>query len=367
MADPRFVRRHRRRATAALTSTLLGGAAALAVAPPAGAATILDNVTAAVRYATAAGMSTGIAVLDTRTGRTYSAGNATKRYSGASVVKTLIATRLLLTGRMSGPNASLAWRMITRSDNDAAWDLYPTVGGDALLPWLAAHYRIAGLGARPTMPGTWGSTQLTAIGVARFYAAVVKDRRVWPWLGSAMHHYAARSSEGEPNAWGLAVAAPSVALKNGWATNRDVLHPSNANINSTGVVQGDRFAVALLAEGPPAMYYAKGEAVVSRAAQLLMPGGRLDPPPVVSGLSTHSGNALGHTPVTIAGTGFAHVAEVVFGGVRAPSLTVVSSTRIVVTTPPHAAGPVYVQVVSAQGSSLPDPAGRFTFVSPTNP
>lgn len=364
--EPRF-RRRRRRAAAALTSSLLTGATVLAVAPPAGATTILDNVSAAVRYATSQGMSAGIAVLDTQTGRTYAAGNATKRYSSASVVKTLIATRLLLTGQMTTANASLAWRMITQSDNDAAWTLYPKVGGDGLLPWLAAHYRIAGLGARPTMPGTWGSTQITAVGMARFYAAVVKDRKVWPWLGSAMHHYASRSSEGEPNAWGLAAASPSAALKNGWATNRDVLHPSYGNINSTGVVQGDRFAVAILAEGPHAMYYAKGEAVVSHAAQLLMPGGRFDPPPVIAALSTHSGSTLGRTPVTITGTGFTHVSAVVFGGVRAASVTVVSSTRIVVSSPPHAAGPVYVQVVSAQGTSLVGPAGRFTFLAPPIP
>lgn len=354
-------------AQVAFSSTLLTGVAVLSTAPPAGAVTIAENVTAAVRYATARGMSTGIAVLDTRTGRTYTGGNATKRYSSASVVKTLIATRLLLTGRMIGTNASRAWRMITQSDNDAAWALYPKVGGDNLLPWIAAHYRIAGLGARPTMPGTWGSTQLTALGMARFYAAVVRDRAVWPWLGSAMHHYASRSSAGEPNAWGLAVASPSVALKNGWATNRDVLHPSYANINSTGVVQGDRFAVAILAEGPRAMYYAKGEAVVSRAAQLLMPGGRFDPPPTIVALSPRSGGTAGHTPVAITGTGFTHVAGVVFGGIRAATVTVVSSTRILVTTPPHAAGPVYLQVVTAQGTSLPGTTGRFIFIAPPTP
>ncbi|WP_375493720.1 N-acetylmuramoyl-L-alanine amidase [uncultured Jatrophihabitans sp.] len=226
---------------------------------------------AAVRYARAHGMSSGIAVLDTRTGRLTTAGNAHREFASASVVKTLIATRLLLTHQMHGHTATLASSMIRRSDNAAAWKLYPKVGRDGLLPWIARHYRINGLGARPAMHGIWGSTRITAVGMARFYARVRRDATVWPWLSKQMHAYSKRSAANEPNAFGLAAAQPSAAVKNGWDTNRDIEHPRNAIINSTGFVDHDRYAVAILAEGPHRLYYRAGEAIVTHEAQLLFP------------------------------------------------------------------------------------------------
>ncbi|MGI8761822.1 MAG: serine hydrolase [Jatrophihabitantaceae bacterium] len=230
---------------------------------------------AAVRYAGEHGMTSGVAVLDTATGAITTAGNADGYYASASVAKIFIATRLLLTGQMTGDTAALAEKMITQSDNAAAWTLYPRVGRDALLPWLAAHYGLGGIGAPPTMPGIWGSTQISARGLVRFYAAVRHDPSVWPWLSGALHGYAQASSGGEPNAFGIAVAAPSAALKNGWDTNRDVVHPTNAIVDSTGLVQGDRYAVAILSEGPGTLYYAGGEAIVTQEAMLLLPGGRV--------------------------------------------------------------------------------------------
>jgi len=219
-------------------------------------------------------MTSGVAVLDTRTGQLSAAGNAGGYYASASVVKTLIATRLLLEGKMTGDVDALATKMIEQSDNDAAWTLYPQVGKDGLLPWVQAHYGIA-IGAPPTMPGIWGSTQISARGLVRFYAAVRHDPKVWTWLARAMHAYHARSSSGEPNAFGIAVIAPSSAVKNGWDTNRDVKAPTNAIINTTGFVQDDRYAVAILSEGAGSLYYTGGEQVVTDQAQLLIPHGRL--------------------------------------------------------------------------------------------
>jgi hypothetical protein len=186
-------------------------------------------------------------------------------------------TRLLLAGKMHGHTATLARAMITRSDNAAAWTLYPKVGRDSLLPWIAKHYRIKGLGARPSMPGIWGSTRITARGMVRFYAAVRKDRKVWPWLSKQLHAYQKKSSAGEPDAFGIAAAAPSSAVKNGWDVNRDVKAPSNAIIDTTGFVQGDRYAVVILSEGPGSLYYAAGERIVTHEAKLVIPHGRISP------------------------------------------------------------------------------------------
>ncbi len=242
--------------------------------PPAAAGapdTLATRAAAAVEYAGEQLMTSSIAVLDTHTGRLVTAGDPDQEYPGASVVKTMIATRLLVDGEMSGRDADLAWNMITRSDNDAANTLYKVVGADTLVPWIEAHYGIAHLGEPPAFPTFWGSTRITAGGLVRYYAAVRRDDRVWPWLSDAMHHYEARTPEGEPNNYGFAAALPDSAVKNGWNVYRDRSLPHDAQFNSTGFVSGDRFAVAILSEGPGTYFFAKGQSVVTLQALLLLP------------------------------------------------------------------------------------------------
>lgn len=229
---------------------------------------------AAVRYAVQHGMTTGIAVVDTKTGRVYAAGKADHFFQSASVVKTLIATRLILRGKLHGDNRALAYRMITQSDNDAASALYPKAGGDRLVPRLAHHYGVPDLGRPTTTTGEmrWGATKLTARGMAKLYAAIRQDPLVWPWLSRTMHAYQRYSSAGEPNAWGLAAASPHAAVKNGWVLDGD---PLRAQINTTGFVDHDRFTVAIFSRGPTSLYYRGGEAIVSAEAELIAPHGHV--------------------------------------------------------------------------------------------
>lgn len=260
-----------------MTAALLGTAVLIPLgAPSATAGTtpahIQRGLDVAQSFAAANGMRTGIAVLNLASGQIWQAGAAQQQFATASVVKTMIATRLLATNQMHGTVATEAWSMITRSDNQAAWTLYPRVGRDRLLPWIEAHYHLTDIGAPPTMPGIWGSTQITARGMVRFYDAVHNDSTVWPWLLKAMHAYAQVSASGEPNAFGLAQAAPRSAVKNGWDTNRDVNHPSNAIINTTGIALNDKWAIAILSEGPHRLYYAPGERIVSAEALRVIRG-----------------------------------------------------------------------------------------------
>jgi N-acetylmuramoyl-L-alanine amidase len=220
-------------------------------------------------------MTSGIAVMDTETGALSTAGAAQRLFASASIAKVLIATRLLAEHKMTEEVSRLAFKMISQSDNAAAWTLYPQVGGDQLMDWTEAHFGLADVGARPSLPGIWGSTQISAAGLAKLYAKIRADPSVWPWLANAMHAYAARSSAGEPNAFGIAAAVPDAAVKNGWATNRDVEHPTNAIINTTGFVDHDRYAVIILAEGPGYLYYSQGERVLTAAAKLLLSGGHI--------------------------------------------------------------------------------------------
>jgi hypothetical protein len=86
------------------------------------------------------------------------------------------------------------------------------------------------------------------------------------------------------------------------------------------------------------------------------------PAPVVTKVSPASGSHRGGTRVTITGSHFYEVAEVTFGDVPGTGLTVASDTRLKVTTPPHAAGAVAVQVVvNTHLASAPSGSARFTY------
>jgi len=71
----------------------------------------------------------------------------------------------------------------------------------------------------------------------------------------------------------------------------------------------------------------------------------------VTSISPTSGRTTGGTNVSIAGSGFQSGAQVSFGGNAATKVTVVSSTSITASTPPHAAGTVNVTVTNPNGQS----------------
>jgi hypothetical protein len=223
----------------------------------------------AAQLAAAQGYRTGVAVLDLATGDYSGAGDDAGLFPSESVAKVLIATELLLTGRMNGADEPLARAMITASDDDAADRLYPQVGGDDVLPRIAAHYGITGLGAPPTTPGWWGLTRISARGLVQLYAALQRDPAVQPWLSDAMAHAAPVAADGTQQLFGLPAAVPGSAIKQGWG--HESVSGSQAVANSTGYVAG-HLAVAILTQGPPASYLAGITGVVTAQAQALLAG-----------------------------------------------------------------------------------------------
>jgi hypothetical protein len=213
--------------------------------PPAGSAV---PVSSAAATATKNGLRAGIAVLDIRTGRFYGAGAVDAPFGTASVVKVLIAADLLANHEMTGRTADLAYSMITRSDDDAANILWIRVGGPALEPWIAKHYGISGLGSPNSIPGRWGNTHVTPRGLVLLYAKLRADPAVWPWLGRAMHHAARIAKDGTDQFFGLPAVDPGAAIKQGWASG-SADSPADAVINTTGYLDHDRYAVAILTEG----------------------------------------------------------------------------------------------------------------------
>lgn len=235
---------------------------------------INTEVSQALAYATSRGERASVAVDDTTTGAYTAAGDADGQYSSASVVKVLMATDLLFTGQMSGATAATAYQMIVTSDDDAADALYGLVGGDSVITTVAAHYSIPNLGSPPAATGQWGETQITADGLVHLYAKLKADPQVWPWLSNAMSNTAQRGSDGTDQFFGIPTAATDWAVKQGWMTG---LGPGST-YNSTGYVEGNRYAVVILTYGSDAQYGQYMSDTITQMAKDTMPSGVIGAP-----------------------------------------------------------------------------------------
>ena len=289
--------------------------AAAATEPDLQQAAQLAEAEQAAQLAAAQGYRTGVAVLDLTSGDYSAAGDDAGLFPSESVAKVLIATELLLTGQMTGTTESLARAMITTSDDAAANQLYPLAGGDDVLPRVAAHYGISGLGAPPTTPGWWGLTQISARGMVQLYAAVAHDPAVQPWLTDAMAHASAVAADGTQQSFGLPTAVPGSAIKQGWG--HESVSGSQAVVNSTGYVAG-HLAVAILTEGPPSSYLAGITAVVTAQAQALLAGvvpAAAVPAPAATVAPAAERHAPHLVPALLAVAGVGAVAAAGYGGV----------------------------------------------------
>lgn len=206
------------------------------------------DVDAAADVGTRHGLRAGVAVMDTLTGGCIVAGEVDGLFATASVVKVLIAARLLSSGQMDGDTARLAYRMIIYSDDDAANVLWSRSGADNLEPWAAEHYGLPNLGSPNAIAGRWGNTHVRPAALARLYAALKADPAVWPWLGDAMHQMRPTAKDGTNQVFGIAAADKGAAIKQGWA-NGSADDPDDAVVNSTGYLGSDRYVVIILTEG----------------------------------------------------------------------------------------------------------------------
>jgi hypothetical protein len=346
------------------TWTIVGSlAVGVTVAPlwstPATAATRGSVLTAAAGFARSQGFHVGIAVYDTKTNRTYGSGDDTGPFASESVVKAMIATRLLVQGRMSGTTARLAWKMITQSDDGIASSFYGSVGGDGLIHWIKQRYHVWNLGTRPSSPGYWGNTHITARGLVAYYVRMKRDPRVGPWLLRAMHHARPYGSDGTYQFFGLPSATSGAAVKQGWGCDFGA-GCDTADFNTTGFVNHDRYAVAILARGPASTYGATIGSMLTHTARILLPGGHFpDPRPTVRELTRTTGDVRGGQRIGVFGSDFTGVRAVLFGKVRGTAVRVLGPHRLRVTAPAHAPGRVPIRVVTSHGSSG---AGSVRFV-----
>jgi hypothetical protein len=366
-----MTQRLRTGAVVVLLTTGLMTAVMFARAAKAAALTRAEVLAAAAAYGPGHGYRVGIAVYDTARGQVYGSGADTGTFASESVVKAMIATRLLVQGRMHGTTAQRAYRMITRSDDAIASSFYGSVGGDNLINWVKKRYRVWDLGSPPRRPGWWGNTNITPRGLVKYYARMKHDSLVAPWLLNAMHHAAPYGSDGTYQFFGLPQASSGVGIKQGWGCDY-AGGCDSADFNTTGFVNGNRYAVAILARGPLGSYGRPISSMLTRTAKLLLPEGQFpEGTPQVRSVSRTTGRVSGGQRVGVHGVGFTHVRAVLFGGVPGTAVRVLSPSWIRVTTPPHAAGTFGIRVVTTHGTSalgtvrfkyLPPP--RVTSISP---
>jgi beta-lactamase class A len=206
-----------------------------------------------------------VAVVDHRTGVTYSFQGG-RRFETASVVKVDIIATLLLRngGALSAGERSLAEAMIRNSDNDAASALWDTVGRATGV--AAANRRFGLTQTSPDPDGYWGLTTTTVTDQVRLLDAITDPRGPLTDGSSAlildlMRHV----SSGQD--WGVSAAARSgetVALKNGW-----LAFDGGWIANSIGRITGDGtdLTIAILSKGHSS--YTTGVAFVKDVAHLV--------------------------------------------------------------------------------------------------
>lgn len=87
-------------------------------------------------------------------------------------------------------------------------------------------------------------------------------------------------------------------------------------------------------------------------------------PPAITSIAPTSGSTTGGARVTVVGRRFFRVSSVKFGSMSGTAVSVLSSTKLLVTAPAHAAGPVDLRVTTAYGTSSATAQDHFTFVAP---
>lgn len=252
-------------------AVLAVGVTAVSIAP-AGASpynhTLANRVRAEAAYASRHHYRAGLAVIDRKTGIYYAAGHYRSVFASESVVKVFIFTGLAIRHHLHGHIRSEATYMVEHSSDRLADRLYGLAGGDRLVHMLATRYHIHDLGSRPVRRTWWGSTRVTPLGLAQFYAKVAKDRTVAGPLLYAMRHTERYASDGTYQLFGIPSATRNWAVKQGWGND---LYFRNTDMDDTGFAgAGYRYVVVSLIHGRGG-YRIVGRAL-SHIARVVIPG-----------------------------------------------------------------------------------------------
>ena len=193
-------------------------------------------------------------------------------FDSASVVKVTILGTLLHDAEdahrsLTARERSLAWAMITRSDNGAASALWDEDGRSRLQRFLDD----AGMTETVLGPGAaWGLTRITAADETRLLWLLLEPNKV---LDTSSRNYALglMAEVTASQRWGVTAGAPrslTAHVKNGWLP----LAPYGWRINSIGGFtaragqhSGQRYSIVVLTQDNPTMGY--GVDTVERIAE----------------------------------------------------------------------------------------------------
>jgi hypothetical protein len=198
--------------------------------------------------------SAGLAAYDGRLGLTCTLHPGWHFISASTIKATIISALLWKKGgpdHLTSTERSLAWKMITLSDNDAATDLWNDVG----MTYMQRFLTKAGM-TNTVLADAWGLTEETAHDELTLlkvltYPGTVLSRASRRYVLYLMAHVVSYER------WGVSAGAPSdvtVHIKNGWLP-----YPSSDNwhINSIGAFTGvdTRYEIAMLTSHNPTESY----------------------------------------------------------------------------------------------------------------
>lgn len=208
----------------------LAPATPMAPTPPPAPATsaplppdLASRIAGARDAAAARGADLAVALLDRSTGERFGTSDGDS-VETASVAKLFIADAMLHRGAISAADRDRLARMLERSDDNAANELWIGHGGDAVVRDVAARY---GLGATtPPWDGNWWNTETTADDLVDWYAGLLDGRGGLDRADAdeTLGHLRASTplaADGYDQRFGVPDALPAqppgeVAVKQGW-------------------------------------------------------------------------------------------------------------------------------------------------------
>jgi len=195
--------------------------------------------------------------------------HSSEHFDSASVVKVTILGALLRRAEdrhkyLTPAEAAEARAMITRSDNDAASDLWADIGRRYMQHFLD----VAGMTQTSLGPGPyWGLTQITARDQMRLLRLLVTRNTVFD-LRSRDYALGLMARVIPSQRWGVTAGAPrglTAHVKNGWLP----LAAHGWRIHSTGCFtgRGGGYCVVVLTQDNPTMSY--GIATIESVARAI--------------------------------------------------------------------------------------------------
>jgi hypothetical protein len=209
----------------------------------------------------------GLTAADPRLGLTCAYHRAW-HFDSASAIKATIISALIFkkhgVSHLTSAQRSLAWLMITQSNNDAATDLWYETGYSSMKRFLAA----AGMSHTRLDWNAWGLSQLTAQDELKLLQVLTTAGKV---LSSASRGYILwlMTQVIPSQRWGVPDGAPAglkVSVKNGWLPDPDT---GKWHVNSIGAFRGTDvgYQIVILTSGNPTWAY--GIDTIEAAARVI--------------------------------------------------------------------------------------------------